>query len=93
MDYSKPKIGDLIYSDADIFFTSGSISRRYKVVEICDDKIHFVNDTGYYTDIKEGYIDIKYVEPFKGKIIYPTDCRYFDIPLEVSKNNMSNELN
>ena len=93
MDYSKPKIGDLIISDADTFFTSGSISRRYEIVEICDDKIHFVNDTKYYRDIMEGYIDIKYLEPFKGMIYYPTDSRYFKIPLEILKNNMTIELN
>lgn len=98
MDYSKPKIGDLVYSDADVFVTSGSISRRYEVVGVYGDKIHFVNDTKYYTDIEEGYIDIKYLEPYEKflepfdvKIHYSGDCRYFNIPLETLRNNITGE--
>lgn len=34
------KKGDFIYSDADITGYSGSISRRYKVVEVYEDKLH-----------------------------------------------------
>lgn len=95
MDYSKPKIGDYILSDGDEFFTSGSINRRYKVAGVYDDKIHFVQDTGYYKgEMDDGYINVKYLEPYEAllerlncKIHYPDDTRSFFIPLETLRNN------